>query len=172
MSPVSTTPIAPFLAGLLLAALPALARAERSQMPAQVPKAYAQECASCHVAYPPGFLPAQSWQRMMGRLNKHYGVDASLDPATTQQLTQWLAAHAGTYKRVSEEPPEDRITQSAWWVRKHRKIDTPVWKLASVKSAANCAACHRDAEQGVFSDHHLRMPDGLNAQQKRAFQDD
>ena len=25
---------------------------------------YQQECAACHVAYPPGMLPADSWQRL------------------------------------------------------------------------------------------------------------
>ena len=35
--------------------------------------AYTQECAACHLAYPPGLLPAASWQRLMGGLGKHFG---------------------------------------------------------------------------------------------------
>src|SRR3989344_5858427 len=89
----------------------------------------------------PAALAAASWNRVMTGLDKHYGTDASLDAATVRQLNQWLQSHAGTYKRVSEEPPEDRITRSAWFERKHRKIEPAAWKLASVKSAANCAAC-------------------------------
>lgn len=141
-------------------------------MPANVPKAYVPECASCHTAYPPGLLPAKSWERIMAGLDKHYGVDASLDAATVQQLSQWLNANAGTYKRVSAEPPpQDRITQSTWFERKHRGVEPAVWKLASVKSPANCAACHTRADQGQFDDDHLKVPAGMDPRQARAWRD-
>ena len=57
-------------------------------------------------------LPARSWQRIMSGLDQHFGTDASLDAATVAQLGQWLQTHAGTYKRVNEEPPQDRITRT------------------------------------------------------------
>lgn len=150
--------------------LPALADRGR-EMPLNVPPVYPQECASCHLAYPPGLLPAASWQRLMTRLDRHYGTDASLEPAQVQEIGRWLHAHAGTYKRVREAPPEDRITRSDWFERKHRKIEGAVWQLPSVKSAAQCAACHTGAEQGRFDDDNLRMPAGLSAAQKRAWRD-
>lgn len=140
-------------------------------MPRNVPGAYTQECAACHTAYPPGLLPAASWNRVMTGLDQHYGSDASLDAATLRQLNQWLQAHAGTEKRVKEEPTQDRITRSAWFERKHRKIEPTVWKLASVKSAANCAACHAGANQGEFNDKNLRMPDGLDKRSRKAWAD-
>lgn len=152
--------------------LPALAGDGGRQMPANVPRAYTQECSSCHVAYPPGLLPAQSWGRIMQNLGHHYGTDASIDPATVHQLSVWLQDNAGTYKRVTEAPPQDRITRSAWFERKHRRIDPAVWKLASVKSAANCQACHRTADRGGFGEHNLRIPAGLTPAQLRAFYDD
>ena len=141
------------------------------QMPLDVPKAYTQECGACHTAYPPGLLPARSWRRVMDGLSRHYGTDASLDAKTVQQLDTWLQAHAGTYKRVAEEPPQDRLTRSAWFERKHRQIEPAVWQLPSVKSAANCAACHGDADSGRFDDDALRQPEGLTARQRRAWQD-
>lgn len=140
-------------------------------MPRTVPEVYTQECASCHLAYPPGLLPAASWQRLMGGLDRHYGSDASLDAATRAQIDSWLRAHAGTYKRVSEPPPQDRITRSAWFARKHRKVDPGVWKLPSVKSAAHCPACHGGAERGVFDDDELKMPEGLDARLRRPWND-
>jgi mono/diheme cytochrome c family protein len=149
-----------------------LAHADSGRMmPRQVLPAYTQECAACHTAYPPGMLPASSWQRIMGGLQDHYGTDASLDPATVKQLSTWLQAHAGTYKRVREVPPEDRITRSAWFERKHDGIAPSVWKLPSVKSAANCAACHARADQGDFDDDNLTMPAGLDARMRRAWRD-
>lgn len=157
-------------AGLALLITPSTF-ADGVAMPRAVPPAYRQECASCHVAYPPGMLPARSWQRVMNGLERHYGTDASLDPATVQQLSAWLQANAGTYKRVAEEPPQERITRSAWFERKHRQIEPAVWQLPSVKSAANCAACHVGADQGRFDDDALRLPAGLTPRQRAAFSD-
>jgi len=155
-----------------LAAVGAPAHADGPLLPRQVPTAYTQECGSCHVAYPPALLPAPSWQRLMTGLERHYGSDASLDEATVQQLAGWLQQHAGTYKRVAEAPPQDRITRSAWFERKHRRLDAAVWRHASVKSAANCAACHPGADRGRFDDEALRFPAGLDARHRRAFQGD
>lgn len=150
---------------------PISANADSSQMPAKLPPAYVQECAACHVAYPPGMLPARSWQRIMGGLSDHYGTDASLDEAMLRQLDAWLQAHAGTPKRATQGPAQDRITHSAWFERKHRKIDAAVWTLPSVKSATNCAACHVGTERGLYEDEQLRLPAGLSAAQRRAWQD-
>lgn len=143
----------------------------RRAMPRTVPPAYTQECASCHVPYPPGMLPARSWQRVMSGLDQHYGTDASLDARTAQEISAWLQTHAGTYKRVTEPPPQDRITRSAWFERKHREIEPSVWKLPSVKSAANCAACHVGAEHGQFDDDNLRQPAGLTPRQRGLWRD-
>jgi hypothetical protein len=131
--------------------------------------AYQAECAACHTAYPPGMLPAKSWQRIMNGLGQHYGSDASLDAKTVAEIGQWLQTHAGTYKRVAEVPPQDRLTKSAWFERKHRKIEPAVWQLPSVKSAANCAACHTGTDKGLFDDDHLQRPAGLSTRQSRAW---
>lgn len=135
-----------------------LAFADGSLMPTQVLPLYKQECAACHTAYPPGLLPALSWQRVMRGLDQHYGTDASLEPQQVQQLATWLVANAGTYKRVHEAPPEDRLSRSAWFVRKHRKVSAEVWQRPSVKSASQCAACHTRADQGWFDEHQVRIP--------------
>jgi len=119
---------------------------------------YRQECAACHVAYPPGLLPAASWRRVMDNLPRHYGADASLDAATVKELSAWLAANAGTYKRVREQPPEDRITRSAWFVRKHGEVPARAWALPAVKSSANCIACHSQADQGDFNERSIHIP--------------
>lgn len=144
--------------GVLWLGLSAPVMADVPLMPAQVPSVYKQECAACHTAYPPGLLPAASWRRIMGGLDRHYGSDASLEPAQVQQVSAWLLAHAGTYKRVREEPPQDRITRSAWFARKHREIAPAVWQRASIQSAAQCSACHTQAEQGQFDEHQVRIP--------------
>jgi mono/diheme cytochrome c family protein len=148
------------LALFLAAGLLAASHAQSNSAQAAQASKYQQECAACHIAYPPGMLPAASWQHLMGNLGKHFGTDASLDDATLHELSGWLKSNAGTYKRVSEEPPQDRITKSAWFVRKHRDDEVPanVWKRASVGSAANCAACHTNAAKGNFNEHEVRIP--------------
>ncbi len=162
----------PLLAvALCLAAVSAVHADSGRLLPRNVPAAYTQECAACHTGYAPGMLPARSWQRIMTGLDKHYGTDASLDAATVQQIGGWLQANAGTYKRVAEEPPQDRITRSAWFVRKHDEVAPAVWKLPSVKSAANCAACHTGADKGNYDDDNLRMPAGLDARHRSAWFD-
>lgn len=140
--------------------LPARADEHASERIAPLPK-YVQECAACHIAYPPGLLPAASWQSLMGKLQSHFGSDASLDPSTTKELTAWLKLHAGTSKRVRRDPtppPEDRITRAAWFKREHDEVSSATWRLASVKSASNCGACHIQAAQGDFNEHRIRIP--------------
>lgn len=145
---------------LLATSLAAAAHADsRSPLAPPLPK-YQQECASCHMAYPPGQLPAASWQRIMGSLGKHFGTDASLDEASAREISGWLKANAGTYKRAGEEPPQDRITKSSWFLRKHneREVSPAVWKRAAIGSAANCAACHPGAALGSFNEHDIKIP--------------
>lgn len=136
------------------------ARADSGQAGVALTPKYKQECAACHTPYPPGMLPAASWQRVMGSLSKHFGTDASLDQASAREIGSWLQANAGTYKRVSEQPPQDRITNSAWFLRKHneREISPAVWKRPSVGSASNCTACHTNAAQGSFNERDIRIP--------------
>lgn len=156
-----TTPLLPcarsVAAALLLAGLAGTAAADRDRLVPLSPT-YVGECGACHVAFPPSLLSAGSWQRLMGRLDRHFGTDASLDPAKQRELTAWLAAHAGSGKRVEAAPPEDRMTRSAWFTREHRKVPASTWSLLSVKSPANCAACHTRAEQGNFDEHDIRLP--------------
>jgi mono/diheme cytochrome c family protein len=151
------------LQGLLLACMgllaPLAAQADRIQMPQL--KAYQQECAACHMAYPPGLLPAASWQRLMDNLPRHFGTDASLDPATLQTLSAYLASNAGSFKKVARNPsppPEDRISRAAWFVHEHDEVPASAWQRKSIGSASNCAACHVNAAQGSFSEREIRIP--------------
>jgi nitrate/TMAO reductase-like tetraheme cytochrome c subunit len=110
------------------------------------------------VAYAPGLLPVESWQRLMNDLPHHFGVDASLDAASTKTLSAWLAANAGASRRARAAPPGDRITKAAWFVREHGEVSAATWKRTSVKSPSNCSACHARADQGDFNEDHVRIP--------------
>ena len=132
--------------------------AGKMAMPADAPASYEAECASCHMAYPPALLSQQSWKNVMSGLSKHFGTDASLDPKTQTELTNWLVKNATTRQKYSETAPENRITKTSWFIRKHDEVRADVWKRASIKSPANCGACHIDAAKGIFSENNIKIP--------------
>ena len=145
-----------FLPLLTLLAMPVAAA--KMGMPADAPKTYESECASCHMAFPPGLLGKQSWQNVMSGLDKHFGTDASLDAKTESEITQWLLRNAATKQKYSALAPDNRITKTSWFIRKHDEVRADVWKRAGVKSPANCSACHIDAAKGNFDEDSIRIP--------------
>lgn len=157
------------LAAALVASAAQASEHERSRVP--LPKPYVQECAACHLAYPPGMLPAASWGRLMTGLDQHFGTNASLDEKDVRFISDWLMSNADARHRASNPVPQDRITRTEWFQRKHRHIATATWRLPSVRSASNCLACHSGADRGQFDDDHLRMPAGLSARQRDAWED-
>src|SRR5512139_4151804 len=84
--------------GVLAFSLPAGGEARGDDgddvMPRLTHKAWQQECASCHIAYAPSFLPKASWRKIMGGLDQHFGENASLDPATQADILKFLEANA------------------------------------------------------------------------------
>ena len=125
---------------LAMAALPA--SAGKPRLPAD--PAYKAECGSCHVPYPPGLLPASSWQQLMARLDKHFGGDASLEAKLHDEISRYLAAHAG--RRAAPPGAEPRITQTRWFLKEHRK------EIPAGKNPADCASCHKGADNGIYED--------------------
>lgn len=140
----------------LLLTMPALA--DKAPMPSDAPKSYEAECAGCHLAYPPGLLSQKNWQNIMGGLGKHFGTDASLDAKSQTEITNWLVKHAASKYKYSALAPDNRISKSAWFIKEHDEVRAEVWKRPSVKSAANCMACHRDATSGGFNEKNLQVP--------------
>lgn len=132
--------------------------AAKMPMPSDMPKAYDAECASCHMPYPPGLLSEQSWQNVMSSLSKHFGTDASIDEKDKTEITNWLKKHAATRQKYSELAPGNRITKTTWFIRKHDEIKADVWKRPSIKSPANCGACHTGAAEGIFSEKNVSIP--------------
>lgn len=139
-------------------ALTAHANGDLKRMPIGAPKAFSTECSSCHNAYSPKLLPAQSWARLMGGLDSHFGTDASLTKQEAADITRWLVENAATYRKRTEEPPEDRITASSWFKKEHREISKSVWTRDSIKGPFNCLACHSQADKGNYDDDTARIP--------------
>lgn len=143
----------------LLATLILLAQtawADPDVTPATHPK-WKAECGSCHTAYPPQLLPASAWRRIMSGLDQHFGTDASLDAKSVAEIGAFLEQHAGTGKRARGAQIL-RITESTWFRREHGEVPAATWKLAAVRTPANCAACHMTADQGDFRERNTRVP--------------
>ena len=147
--------VAGLLASMVLIAHEAMAGGKLAAPPNERWKA---ECGSCHIAYPPGLLPAQTWKRLMSQLDKHCGTDASLEPAAAAEIGTYLDRYSSSGRRAPAAAGSLRITESAWFMHEHEEVTPASWKHPAVKTAANCAACHTSAEQGDFRKRNIRIP--------------
>lgn len=130
---------------------------------------YKTECGSCHMAYQPGFLPARSWERLMGDLENHFDENAELDTKTLNELTLYLtknAAEHSNYKRSNammnslgaNEAPL-RISETRYFIRKHDELpDRMVINNPEVQSFSRCEVCHTAADTGSYNEHKVRIP--------------
>ena len=128
------------------------------------------ECGSCHLAFHPSLLPSRSWVRLMAGQQTHFGADLGFDAPTSAALLAFMTANSADLQRtepafkisqsLQPEAAPLRITETPYWVRKHREITDAQWKQPLIKSQANCAACHLDAEAGTFEDGAMRLPSG------------
>ena len=123
----------------------------RPVMPTQTNTRWQTECGSCHLAFPPGLLPAAS-------LEKHFDTDASLSAPDNQAIGTYLSQHASNRWTSTASPI--RITDSGWFKAKHsaQEINPAVWQRAAIKSPANCMACHPAANKGDFNERNIRIP--------------
>ena len=126
------------------------------------------ECGSCHLAFHPTLLPLRSWEALLAGQRDHFGDDLALDAATLAGLRDFYTPNAAesalteaAWKTDRSIPPGEtplRITETEYWKRKHRDISQRTWERDPVRTKANCAACHLDAEQGTFEDAAMRPP--------------
>ena len=149
---------------LVLAIAVATASAQRNERVRPVTDPVVKkECASCHMTFSPQFLPKRSWQKIMDTLSDHFGENASLGEAQRKLVLDYLLANAADSPNGGREGRRFadsiasgqtplRITEIPRWVREHREIRATRWSSPEVKSKANCLACHKKADQGIYED--------------------
>lgn len=145
-------------ATLALIAAPVLA-SEGEYMPPVTHPTTKAECSECHMAYPAGFLPQRSWTAIMTTLDDHFGENATLDEASRAEIEAYLVQNAadaggrssGLLYRVSPADTPLRISEMPWFRSEHDG-EVSSRKLKKAGSMANCVACHRGADRGIFED--------------------
>lgn len=134
---------------------------------------YLEECGACHMAYPPGVLPARSWARVMAGLADHFGDNAELPPDTAAAVARYLADHAadrapgGSGNRRGPAflrglgPTDAPLRISELPMIRGAHSDLPARLVAENKdvgSLARCEACHVRAAKGYYNEHDVRIP--------------
>jgi hypothetical protein len=150
------------IVGLLLCLGAAPTLAEGTHLPPITDKTVLKECSTCHMAFPPQFLPARSWQAIMAGLGSHFGEDASVAAQDNTTIVAYLTAHAADapktpgsaryMKGVAKTSTPLQITKMPFWLRWHNEISAARFASPQVKTAANCEACHKGAAKGVFAE--------------------
>lgn len=144
------------IAGFLLVGSASAAEPKR----APLPPAYVEECGSCHVAFPGRMLDAASWQAVLGGLDRHFGVDASVDATTLDPIRAWLEDSARRKPTAGADgKPLLRITETRWFVHEHDEMPSRLRPGgAEAVKPADCAACHQQAATGSYAERDLQMP--------------
>ncbi|MEH6358895.1 MAG: diheme cytochrome c [Pseudomonadales bacterium] len=138
-------------------------RRNRFGLVSETSPVYQEECGSCHLAYPPGLLPAQSWTVMMSGLDNHFEENAELPEDTRLKILDYLDKHAAQagdkVLRGSIDETLLRITELPYFVRKHDEIpEQRVKSNPGIGSFSNCDSCHQNAVQGDFDEDRITIP--------------
>jgi cytochrome b len=136
------------------------------QLPDNV--AWRDSCGGCHGPFHPTLLPARSWKAHLDRPDNHFGLSWQFDAKTLSEIRVFLQQNSAETEmteaayRINKSIPADatplRITETAFWIEKHGRIDSGTWSNPAVGSQSNCRACHRDAEYGTYDDAAIRLP--------------
>lgn len=105
---------------------------------------------------------------MMKNLSNHYGVDASLDEEDTQKILAYLEQNSleNSFSKKSRKIKSSMqsgvvytsIQDLPYFQRKHRKIPANLIQQKEVKSLARCNAYHKEAQNGIYDDKNVNIP--------------
>jgi len=130
---------------------------------------YKEQCGACHFAYQPELLPSGSWEKILARLDDHFGEEVDLDLDSKKIIAEYLKANSAEYSsakravkimRSLRGQTPMRITDVPYIREKHQDDDIPAdaFTRKSVGSMSNCIACHTTAENGIYDDDHVVIP--------------
>jgi hypothetical protein len=129
---------------------------------------YKEECGACHFAYQPELLPEASWMKILTNLDDHFGESIELDDDSRKAISAYLKSNSAVYssakiavkimRSLGNQVPL-RITDITIFREKHHEISRNVLKRESIGSLSNCSACHTNAENGIYKDDNVIIPE-------------
>ena len=149
---------------------------------------FLDECGACHLAYQPELLPKASWKKIMSNLKNHFGDDVELTPKKHYALSRFIYKKSADhfklkpgqkakvnknpyYKRGGEQPYRSkmilaslkgatpiRVTEVPYIKEVHKGVNKDIFKRMTIKSFANCEACHLSADGGLYYKPHIHIP--------------
>ena len=128
---------------------------------------YKKECGTCHFAYQPGLLPSGSWDKILAGFEDHFGEVIELTPDSKKAIDEYLKTNSAEHstakrsikimKSLGSQTPM-RVTETPYIKGKHKDINPDVLKCDVIGSLSNCSACNKTAEQGIYDDDHVSIP--------------
>ena len=129
---------------------------------------YKETCGECHFAYQPELLPSASWLKILSQLNDHFGEEIENDPVTIKNISDYLTTN-GAENSSAEQSVKImrclggqvpiRITDIPYIRKKHHELGPAIFKRKSIGSMSNCIACHTTAENGMYDDDDVKIPE-------------
>jgi len=128
---------------------------------------YQDTCGECHFAYQPDLMPAPSWTALMKSLDDHFGETITLDDDSIKTIADYLNTNSAENSRIKrgakiikslKNKIPMRITETPYLLHEHHEISPNVFNRESIKSFANCVACHTTAEDGIYDDDNVKIP--------------
>ncbi len=133
--------------------------------------ALSRDCGECHKVYPPFMLPRDSWKRLMDGLDEHFNeriTELNISKSSRESIRAYLYANSAEHssreiackmlKSIGSHSPIS-TSKVMYWRETHADITPEVYKRDSIKSRANCAACHIDFEHANMDDVNIHIPD-------------
>ena len=124
-----------------------------------------ERCEKCHKTYPPFMLPKDSWVRLMGGLENHFGekiTEHNITKADQKSIEAYLVANSAehsshklafnTLHSLGELRPLS-MRKVPYWREIHKNIPMPT----DVKNGSNCFACHTNFEYGILDKAHIKL---------------
>jgi len=130
---------------------------------------YKEICGDCHFSYQPALLPSGSWERILAGLADHFGEEIEIDQESKTIIAEYLKANSAEYSsakpaakimRSLRGQTPMKITDIPYIRHKHEDDDIPAdaFQRKSVGSMSNCIACHTTAENGIYDEDHVVIP--------------
>jgi hypothetical protein len=129
---------------------------------------YKETCGECHFAYQPGLLPSSSWLKILNQLDNHFGEEIVTDSATIKNISDYLTKNSAENSSAERSlkimrclggQVPMRITDIPYIRKKHHDLDPDIFKRKSIGSFSNCIACHTTAENGIYDDDDVKIPE-------------